>query len=119
MGLGFTGVMVLLGSIREILGSGHLLGQAEQLFGEAAKTWSVTVIANVDGFLLALLPPGAFLTLGCLIAGRNLIMTRRTHQQPIHPMTLKDHKSRRIEPSKASGASHQGDLKEAKRGLLK
>ena len=104
MGLGFTGVMVLLGSIREILGTGHLLGQAEQLFGDAAKTWSVTVIEDFDGFLLALLPPGAFLALGCLVALRNRIMARGT-PQPFQSVLLKDHSGQRPLSSKGSGTS--------------
>jgi len=105
MGLGFTGVMILLGSIREILGTGHLFGQADQLFGDAAKNWSVTVIEDFDGFLLALLPPGAFLTLGCLVALRNLIMARGRPQQPFQHVLLKDHSGQRPSPSKGSGTT--------------
>lgn len=72
MGLGFAAVLVLLGALREIAGTGHLLADMELLLPFAAE-WTVTVIPGHPGFLLAVLPPGAFIFLGLLIALKNLI----------------------------------------------
>lgn len=73
MGLGFTLVLVLLGALREVVGQGTLLANAHLMFGEAARTWKITLIGDYRGFLLAILPPGAFLGLGLLIAVKNMI----------------------------------------------
>jgi Na+-translocating ferredoxin:NAD+ oxidoreductase subunit E len=73
MGLGFTGVLVTLGALREVIGHGTLLADAHLMFGEAARDFSLTVIAEYRGFLLALLPPGAFIALGLIIALKNII----------------------------------------------
>ena len=84
MGLGFTAVLVILGAMRELAGSGTLLAQADLMFGEAARSLSVTVIDDYRGFLLAILPPGAFIGLGLLIAVKNIIdarMERRKEAQ--------------------------------------
>ncbi|MEL0083872.1 MAG: electron transport complex subunit E, partial [Gammaproteobacteria bacterium] len=64
MGMGFTAVLTLLGGLRELIGYGTLLRQAELLFGESARSWTLTLTENYDGFLLAILPPGAFIGLG-------------------------------------------------------
>jgi len=77
IGLGFTLVLVTLGGLRELVGHGTLFAQAQLMFGEAGRMLSLTVIENYRGFLLAILPPGAFMGLGLLIAGRNLIIARR------------------------------------------
>jgi electron transport complex protein RnfE len=77
IGLGFTLVLVTLGGLRELLGHGTLFAQAQLMFGEAGRMLSLTVIENYRGFLLAILPPGAFMGLGLLIAARNLIIARR------------------------------------------
>ncbi|MCK9199837.1 MAG: electron transport complex subunit E [Gallionella sp.] len=76
MGLGLTAVLGVLGAIREILGHGTLLSGIDMVFGEAAKSWVITVIPDYHGFLLAVLPPGAFIVLGLLIAGRNWLDLR-------------------------------------------
>nr|WP_069470683.1 electron transport complex subunit E [Candidatus Marithrix sp. Canyon 246] len=73
MGLGFTIVLVLLGGLRELFGYGTLFIQAELMFGEAAQWMTITVIENYEGFLLAILPPGAFFGLALLIALKNFI----------------------------------------------
>lgn len=77
MGIGFTLVLVALGGMRELLGHGTLLAQAHLMFGETARDWTITVLRDYRGFLLAILPPGAFLGLGLLIAGMNIINVRR------------------------------------------
>jgi len=76
MGLGLTAVLGVLGAIREIFGHGTLLSGIDMVFGETAKSWVITVIPDYHGFLLAVLPPGAFIVLGLLIAGRNWLNLR-------------------------------------------
>lgn len=76
MGMGFTVALVALGALRELLGQGTLLAQAHLMFGEAARGLTVEVIPDYRGFLLAILPPGAFIGLGLLIALKNVIDTR-------------------------------------------
>lgn len=76
MGVGFAAVLVLLGAMRELIGSGTLFSQAHMMFGDAARWLTITVIEDYKGFLLAILPPGAFIGLGLLIAMKNLIDQR-------------------------------------------
>ena len=78
MGLGFTAVLVLLGAMREGLGFGTLFAQAHLMFGETAREWTITLIDNYRGYLLAILPPGAFLGLGFIIAAKNIIDKKQT-----------------------------------------
>lgn len=73
MGVGFTVVLVLLGAIREILGAGTLFAGANRLFGPLADNWTITLFNTDSPFLLAILPPGAFLAMGLLIAIKNSI----------------------------------------------
>ncbi|MDF1581899.1 MAG: electron transport complex subunit E [Methyloprofundus sp.] len=73
MGLGFSFALILLGGFREILGSGTLFAQADLLFGEAAKDWQIDIFEDNSGVLLAILPPGAFIGLGLLIALKNAL----------------------------------------------
>ncbi len=76
IGIGFTLVLVLLGGMRELLGQGTLLAQAHLMFGEAGKALTLTLLEDYRGFLLAILPPGAFIGLGLIIAGMNVINVR-------------------------------------------
>ena len=81
MGLGFTLVLLVLGGLREILGQGTLFAGAEQLLGPWAAGLKIELFTADSGFLLAILPPGAFLALGFIIAIKNLIdarLSRRT-----------------------------------------
>ena len=78
MGSGLALVLGLLGAMREILGKGTLFSGIDLAFGPAAKQFVLTVIPDYHGFLLAVLPPGAFLGLGTLIALRNWIEIRKT-----------------------------------------
>jgi electron transport complex protein RnfE len=71
MGIGLTLVLAVLGSLREIFGKGTLLSGIDLAFGEAAKPLVLHVLPDYHGFLLAVLPPGAFIGLGLLIAGKN------------------------------------------------
>jgi len=81
MGLGFAAVLVVLGAMRELLGTGTLFANADLIFGEAARGLTVTVIENYRGFLLAVLPPGAFIGLGLMIAIKNVIDARRERRR--------------------------------------
>jgi len=76
MGLGFTAVLVVLGAMREVIGMGTLLTQAHLMFGEVGRMLTITLIEDYHGFLLAILPPGAFIGLGLLIAVKNVIDER-------------------------------------------
>ena len=72
MGLGFLWVLLIMGAVREILGHGTLFHNFHLLFG----TQDLTLHFTDTGFLLMVLPPGAFLTLGCLIALKNYLEMR-------------------------------------------
>ncbi len=77
MGLGFTAVLVVLGGLREVIGQGTLFANAHLMFGELGHSMTITVIEDYRGFLLAILPPGAFILLGFIIAIKNVIDTKR------------------------------------------
>jgi electron transport complex protein RnfE len=77
MGLGFTAALVVLGGVREVLGSGTLFAQAHLLLGEAFAFLELTVIPGYRGWLLMILPPGGFLALGFLLAGKRVLDRRR------------------------------------------
>ncbi|MGD8629641.1 MAG: electron transport complex subunit E [Gammaproteobacteria bacterium] len=88
MGVGFTLVLVALGGLRELVGQGTLLAQAHLMFGEIGRQLTLTVIADYRGFLLAILPPGAFMGLGFLIAGMNVINARRERRATVQVPAL-------------------------------
>ncbi len=71
MGFGFALVLVVLGAIRELLGTGILFADMQLLFGAQAATWRWVVFEDYEPFLLAVLPPGAFIFTGLLIALKN------------------------------------------------
>ena len=77
MGLGLTIVLGILGAFREVLGKGTLFSGIDLALGEATKDWVLHVLPNYKGFLLAILPPGAFIGLGCLVAGKNYLNLRK------------------------------------------
>ncbi len=86
MGLGFTLVLMVLGAVREVLGQGTLFAGAHLLLGDWAHALTITVFTQQDPFLLAILPPGAFIAMGFLIAGKNLIDARiEARQAPLAP----------------------------------
>jgi electron transport complex protein RnfE len=73
MGLGFALVLFLLGATREIIGTGGIFANMDLLFGPAAKDWAIGPIQDYPGFLVAILPPGAFIITGLIIAFKNVI----------------------------------------------
>jgi electron transport complex protein RnfE len=76
MGLGLTAVLGTLGALRELIGKGTLFSGIDLALGESAKDLVLHVIPNYHGFLIAILPPGAFIGLGCLIACKNWLNLR-------------------------------------------
>lgn len=82
MGLGMTSVLVVLGSLREIIGNGTLFDGADLLLGEWAKVLRIEVFHFDSAFLLALLPPGAFIGVGFLIAAKSVIDKQIAARQP-------------------------------------
>lgn len=90
MGLGFALVLVVLGGLRELFGTGALFANMHLLFGPIAADWQLTLFSDYKGFLLAILPPGAFIVLGLLIALKNRIdlqlAERAKAQQPAEPV---------------------------------
>jgi electron transport complex protein RnfE len=83
MGLGFMLVLLVLGAMREILGQGTLFDGAELLLGEWAKVLRIELFQLDSQFLLALLPPGAFLAMGLLIALKNSIDNKLKQKQAV------------------------------------
>ncbi|GAB3373476.1 electron transport complex subunit E [Azotobacter armeniacus] len=80
MGLGFATVLVVLGGLRELFGTGALFANMHLLFGPIASDWHLVLFNDYKGFLLAILPPGAFIILGLLIALKNRIDERRAER---------------------------------------
>ncbi|MGD8174684.1 electron transport complex subunit E [Marinimicrobium sp. ARAG 43.8] len=73
MGTGFALVLLSVGAIRELLGSGTLFADMHLLFGEGARNWVWQPFSSYPGFLVAVLPPGAFIVTGFLIALKNTL----------------------------------------------
>ena len=76
VGIGFTMALVVLGGGRELIGQGTLFDGAHLMFGEAARGWRWSLGEHYPGVLLAILPPGAFIGLGFMIALKNIIDKR-------------------------------------------
>ncbi|HEC60405.1 hypothetical protein LCGC14_0905010 [marine sediment metagenome] len=87
MGIGFTAVLVLLGAMRELIGQGTILSEAHLMFGEGARNLSIVLFEDYRGFLMVLLPPGAFIGLGLIVALKNVIDTRQKAKQAKQVMT--------------------------------
>ncbi len=73
MGSGFAIVLLVIGAIREIFGVGTIFANMDLLFGPIAANWSINLFGEGYGFLILVLPPGAFIVTGMLIALKNLI----------------------------------------------
>jgi len=77
-GIGFTFVLVILGALRELIGQGTIFDGAHLLLGEWAKDLTVHFYLTDQKFLFAILPPGAFIGLGLLVALKNIIDDRNS-----------------------------------------
>lgn len=83
MGLGATCALFVLGSLREIFGNGTLFNGADLLLGSWAKSLRIEVFHTDTPFLLAMLPPGAFLGLGFLLALKYVIDQKMKARQAL------------------------------------
>lgn len=75
-GLGFALVLIALGGIRELIGTGTVFADAHLLFGPIADNWTLRIGESYRGLLIAILPPGAFILLGLMIALKNWLEQR-------------------------------------------
>lgn len=94
MGAGFTAVLVVLGAMREILGLGTLFSDMHLLFGSMAEHWKIVIIDDYTGFLFAILPPGAFVGMGLIIALKNIIDARLEEKKAAQPTESGDRPQR-------------------------
>jgi len=76
MGVGFLIVLIALGGLRELIGQGTLFTDMDLLLGPAASDWGIRPLENYPDVLFMVLPPGAFVGLGLLIALKNGIDNR-------------------------------------------
>lgn len=76
MGLGATLVLMVLGGMRELVAQGTLFDQADLLLGPSASALTLNLGPDFQGALIAILPPGAFIGLGLLIALKNVLEKR-------------------------------------------
>ncbi len=90
MGLGFTLALVVLGAMREMLGAGTLFASASLLMGESFSWLETVVIPKYRGFLLMALPPGGFLMLGFILAGKKMIDRRLAVVRQLRPVPMGD-----------------------------
>ena len=97
MGAGFGAVLVLLGGLRELAGTGALFANMDLLFGPVAADWKIVVVENYQAFLLAILPPGAFIFTGLIIALKNIIDARiQARQDALKEKPVKGSKRVRV-----------------------
>jgi len=87
MGIGFLVVLIALGAMRELVGQGTLFTDMDLLLGPMAADWGIRPLEQYPDVLFMVLPPGAFVGLGLLIALKNGIdnhlKARRTAAEPI------------------------------------
>lgn len=88
MGIGFIIALVALGATREIIGAGTLFANASLLLGENFSFMELTLIPDYRGFLLMALPPGGFLMMGFLMAGKRILDTRRQARAAMAPTSV-------------------------------
>ncbi len=87
-GLGFGAVLLVLGASRELLGKGSLFSRVDMLLGQSFQGFELQLIPDHPGFLLAVLPPGAFIALGMLVALKNYLDERRALRTPLPQSTV-------------------------------
>ncbi|MCG8156579.1 electron transport complex subunit E [Brenneria goodwinii] len=98
MGLGATSALFVLGALRELVGNGTLFDGADLLLGDWAKALRIEVVHLDSPFLLAMLPPGAFIGLGLMLAAKYLIDEK-----------MKQRKARIVENAKSSSTGVAGE----------
>ncbi|MFH0257056.1 electron transport complex subunit E [Vibrio rumoiensis] len=82
MGLGMLAALTVLGALREVIGQGTLFDGADLLLGNWAASLRIEVFHIDSSFLLALLPPGAFIGVGFLIALKQVIDKQIDKRKP-------------------------------------
>jgi Na+-translocating ferredoxin:NAD+ oxidoreductase subunit E len=76
MGIGLVAVLGVLGGLREFFGNGAIFNGIELVI---PGTHAIQILpTDYPGFLFAILPPGAFITLACLIAAKNWAQARKS-----------------------------------------
>lgn len=80
IGLGFLVVLLAIGGIREAVGTGTLFAGAAATYGEAARALETTLVPGYRGFLVALVPAGAFFVLAGLVAAKQAIDAQRARR---------------------------------------
>jgi electron transport complex protein RnfE len=83
MGVGFIIALVSLGAAREIIGAGTLFANASLLLGDSFRFLEITIIPDYRGFLLMALPPGGFLMMGFLMAGKRVLDARKSKKAEV------------------------------------
>jgi len=97
MGLGFTLVLACVGAVREVLGTGMIFTNMQLLFGPIAQHWAINVMGNnYPGVILAILPPGAFIVVGFLMAGKNAIDNHLKNRVKVIPTESTEKVSKRV-----------------------
>ncbi|KFC81346.1 electron transport complex subunit E [Buttiauxella agrestis] len=91
IGMGATSAMFVLGSLREIIGNGTLFDGADALLGNWAKVLRIEVFHTDTPFLLAMLPPGAFIGLGLMLAVKYLIDERMKTRRAAKAVATEGH----------------------------
>jgi len=81
-GLGFAAVLLVLGMLRELIGTGAVFANMDRLLPFAGN-WTLRVASSYKPFLLAILPPGAFLFMGGLIALKNILDKKLANPAPV------------------------------------
>ncbi|AKA37220.1 electron transport complex subunit E [Yersinia ruckeri] len=104
MGLGATCALFVLGSLREMLGNGTLFDGADMLLGEWAKVLRIQIVHLDSPFLLAMLPPGAFIGLGLLLAAKSVIDER---------MKARQARAVAVDAARSAGIGHPGTAERA------
>lgn len=86
MGLGFLVALLLLGATRELIGQGSLGADLHLLLGERMRDAGWRVFDREHGLLIALLPPGAFVLLGLMLALGNAQSARKRDAAAVAPV---------------------------------
>lgn len=102
-GLGASAALLVLGGLREILGNGTLFDGADQLLGPWASALRMQLFHSDTPFLLAILPPGAFLGLGFMLAGKYVIDQKMRSRQALRAAQH----TRRTELSDTAASNHE------------
>ncbi|MGB0835779.1 MAG: electron transport complex subunit E [Psychrobium sp.] len=95
MAIGFSVVLVLLGAIRELLGQGTLFDGADLLLGSWASSLRIELFAIDQSFLFIMLPPGAFVALGFILALKNSL-NNKVESMVVPPVEKKEIERARV-----------------------